>query len=187
MSALECDPRPKSDEMSVSGIRAAENNLDRAQRPLRAPDSQQPNAEELLAELVRLVESSGLGPERSPPPAEIVSKPDRTDREPMRPLEMTSPHASVDAAPSKPSDTGAVDVEPPRLPESDGSYSKDPVGIDLTTGRRAGPRTLAVSALALAGAAAIVATFWLKRDDPGLLKAPPFIATARPLCSRGAI
>jgi hypothetical protein len=165
--------------MSVSGTRAAESNLDRAQRPLRAPDSQQANAEELLAELVRLVESSGLGPGRSPPPAETVSKPDRADTQPMRPYEMTSPHASVDAAPSKPSDTRAVDVEPPRLPESDGSNSNDPIGIDLATGRRAGAWTLKVSTLALAGAAVIGAIFWLKRDDPGLLKAPPLVAAAQ--------
>jgi hypothetical protein len=165
--------------MSVSGIRVAENNLDRVGRPLRAPDSQPANAEELLAELVRLVESSGLGPGRSPPPAETVSKPDPTDTEPMRPLETTSPHASVDVAPSKPSDTGAVDVEPPRLPDSDGSYSNDRIGIDLATGRRAGAWTLKVSTLALVGVAVIGAIFWFKRGDPGLLKAPPFIATAQ--------
>ena len=97
----------------------------------------------------------------------------------MHPLEMTSPHRSVDVAPSKPSDTGAVDVEPPRPPESDDLYSNDPIGIDLATGRRSGAWTLKVSALALAGAAVIGAIFLLKRDEPGLPKAPPFIATAQ--------
>src|SRR5277367_5718285 len=98
------DPRPKS----VSRMRLAENNLDGVGRPLSAPGRQQANAEDLLAELVRLVESSALAPERSLP-----------------------------AAPSsKPSKTG-VGVEPPRA-ESDNSYSNDPNGTNLATGRRAG-------------------------------------------------
>ncbi len=92
----------------------AESNLDGMGRPSRAPGPQQANAEEMLAELVRLVESSGLAPKRSAPPVETVSEPERTDAEPMQPLEMTSPRPSVDAPPSKPSETRPVDVEPPR-------------------------------------------------------------------------
>ena len=102
----------------------AESNLDGMGRPSRAPGPQQANAEEMLAELVRLVESSGLAPKRSAPPVEPVSEPERTDAEPMQPLEMTSPRSSVDAPRSKPSETRPVDVEPPR---------NDPNGIELAT------------------------------------------------------
>jgi hypothetical protein len=145
---------------------------------LRAPGSQQANAEELLAQLVRLIEVSGFVPERSPP-AGTVSEPSRTDAEPMRRPEMTSLRPSVEAPSSKPSETGAVDVERPRAPESDNSYSNDPHGTDLATGRRAGAWTFKVSALVLAGAAVIGSIFWLKRVEPGLPSAPPFIATGQ--------
>ena len=160
----------------------AENNLDEGQR-LRVPDSQQANAEELLAELVRLVESSELAPALSPPPAETVSEAGRTDTEPMRrlqtrPLQMT-PHLSVEAAPGKRSETRAVEVELPRAPESDDSYLNDPNGIDLATGRRSGAWTVGISALVLAGAAVIGSIFWFKQAEPGLPKAPPFVATAQ--------
>ena len=165
--------------MSVSRIRVAENNLDEVGRRLHAPGSQQANAEELLAELVRLVESSGLAPGRSQLPAQTVSKPNRTDTGPMQPLEMTSLHPSVGAPPSKPSETGAVEVGPLRAPESDDSDPNDPNGIDLATGRRSGAWTFKISALVLAGAAVIGSIFWLKRVEPGLPKAPPFVATAQ--------
>lgn len=148
----------------------AESNLDGMGRPSRAPGPQQANAEEMLAELVRLVESSGLAPKRSAPPVETVSEPERTDAEPMQPLEMTSPRPSVDAPRSKPSETRPVDVEPPR---------NDPNGIELATGQRSGAWTLKVSALVLACAAVIGSIFWFKRVEPGLPTAPPFIATAQ--------
>jgi hypothetical protein len=145
-------------------------------RPLRAPGAQQANAEEMLAELVRLVESSGLAPERSASSAETVSEPKRTDAEPMQPLEMTSLHPSVDAPPSKPSERRAVDVEPPRASEAANSYSNDP---DLARRQRTGGWTFKVSALVLAAAAVIGSIFWLKRVEPGLPKAAPFIAAAQ--------
>ncbi|HEY2147170.1 MAG TPA: hypothetical protein VGH32_04490, partial [Pirellulales bacterium] len=97
----------------------------------------------------------------------------------MQRLEMTSLRPSVAAPSSKPSETGAVDVESPRAPESDNSYSNDPHGTDLATGRRAGPWTFQVSALVLAGAAVMGSIFWLKRVEPGLPNAAPFIATAQ--------
>jgi hypothetical protein len=130
----------------------------------------------MLAELVRLVESSGLAPERSASSAETVSEPKRTDTEPMQPLEMTSLHPSVDVPPSKPGKMRVVDVEPPRAPEAANSYSNDP---DLATGQRTGGWTFKVSALVVAGAAVIGSIFWLKRVEPGLPKAPPFIAAAQ--------
>jgi hypothetical protein len=98
----------------------------------------------LLAELVRLVESSAPAPERSSSPAE------------------TAPRPSVEA---------------PRAPESDNSYSSDPSGTDLATGRRAGAWKFGVSALVLVGAAVLGSIFWLKRGEPGRSNAAPFIAT----------
>ena len=157
----------------------AESNLDGMGRPSRAPGPQQANAEEMLAELVRLVESSGLAPKRSAPPVEPVSEPERTDAEPMQPLEMTSPRPSVDAPPSKPSETRPVDVEPPRGLEAAKSYSNGPNRIDLATGQRSAAWTFKVSALVLACAAVIGSIYWFKRVEPGLPTAPPFIATAQ--------
>jgi hypothetical protein len=156
----------------------AENNLDRVGRGLRAPGSQQVNAEELLAELVRLVESSTLAPARSSRPAETVSESTRTDTEPVQRLETTSLRPSVEAPSSNPSETGAIDVEPPRA-RSDNSYSNHPNGINLATGRRAGPWKFRVSALVLLGAAVLGSIFWLERVEPGPPNAPPFIATAQ--------
>ena len=157
----------------------AENNLDEVGRRLRAPGSQQANAEELLAELVRLVDSSGPASERSRPPAGIVSEPSRTDTDPMQHLEMTPPRPSVEAPSSRPGETGPTYVEPPRAPESDNSYSNDPIGTDLATGRRAGAWAFRVSALVLVGAAGLGSIFWLKRAEPGLPNAPPIIATTQ--------
>jgi hypothetical protein len=156
----------------------AENSLDGVGRRLRAPGSQQANAEELLAELVRLVESSTLAPERSSRPAETMSESTRTDTEPLQRLETTSLRPSVEAPSSNPSETGAVDVEPPRA-QSDNSYSNHSNGINLATGRRAGPWKFRVSALVLVGAAGLGSIFWLRGVEPGPPNAPPFIATAQ--------
>jgi hypothetical protein len=149
----------------------AENDLDGVGRRSCTPGSQQANAEEMLAELVRLVEASRLAQERPAAPAETVSEPNRTGAEPTR-----SRQSSV-AASSKPNETGAVDVEPSRTPEYDDSPSNDPKGIDLA-GRRSGASTFKVSALVLAAVAVIGAIFWFERVESGPPKAPPFIATA---------
>jgi hypothetical protein len=140
----------------------AENNLDGVGRPSSAPGSQQANAEELLAELVRLVEASGLAPRRLSPPAGTVSESTRT----VRP--------AVEAPSSKPTRTG-VDVEPSRA-ESDNSYSNDPNLTNLATGRRAGAWKFRVSALVLVGAAVLGSIFWLKRGEPGPPNAASLIA-----------
>ena len=52
----------------------ADNNLDGAARRLRAPGGQQTNAEDLLAELVRLVDASGPAFQPTRPPADTASE-----------------------------------------------------------------------------------------------------------------
>jgi hypothetical protein len=151
-----------------SRIRLADNNLDGVERRLRPPGSQQANAEELLAELVRLIESSGLTPERLRPPAGTMQR-----------LEMTSLRPSVEAPSGKPGETRVVDVEPRRAPESDNSYSNDPNQTDLATGRRAGASKFKVSALILVSVAAVGSIFWLKRVEPGPPKASPLMETTQ--------
>ena len=146
----------------------ADNNLDGVERRLRPPGSQQANAEELLAELVRLIESSGLTPERLRPPAGTMQR-----------LEMTSLRPSVEAPSGKPGETRVVDVEPRRAPESDNSYSNDPNQTDLATGRRAGASKFKVSALILVSVAAVGSIFWLKRVEPGPPKASPLMETTQ--------
>jgi hypothetical protein len=155
----------------------AENNLDGIERRLRAPGSQQSDAEEMLAELVRLVESSGLAPKGSAVPAETVADLNRTDTEQAPPVEMTSLRPSVEAPSSRP--TAAADVEPLRASRSDNLYMNNWDGIDLATGRRSGTWTFRVPALVLAGSAVIGSIFWLERVEFGGPKAPPFIATAQ--------
>jgi hypothetical protein len=161
----------------------AENDFDGIGRPLSVA-SQQANAAEILAELVRLVESSGgLAHERSAAPAETVSElpaetvsePNRTDPGSRQPLETTSLHPSieVEALSNNPSVTGAI-YGSPRILEFDNSRSNYPNGIGLATGGGAG-----VWALALVGAAAIGSIFWLEGVDPGPPKAPPFIGAAQ--------
>jgi hypothetical protein len=154
----------------------AENDLDGVGRRSCAPGGQQANAEEMLAELVRLVEASQLAQERPAAPADSVSEPNQTGAEPMQPLEARSLQSSV-AASSKPNETGAVDVAPSRIPEYDDSPSTDPKGIDLA-GRPSGASTFKVSALVLAAVAVIGAIFWFERVESGPPKATPFIATA---------
>src|ERR1700674_5360724 len=78
-------------EMSVSGKQAAtEVNLDEFERRLRSLDSQQTSAEDLLAELAWLVDSSALLRTRSPWPSQAVSMPGQTDIEPPQPLEIAT-------------------------------------------------------------------------------------------------
>jgi hypothetical protein len=166
--AHDARPNMRSRSEKRSRIRLADNNLDGVERRLRPPGSQQANAEELLAELVRLIESSGLTPERLRPPAGTMQR-----------LEMTSLRPSVEAPSGKPGETRVVDVEPRRAPESDNSYSNDPNQTDLATGRRAGASKLKVSALILVSVAAVGSIFWLKRVEPGPPKASPLMETTQ--------
>ena len=145
-----------------------------------APDSERANAEELLAELVRLVEFTALTPECSRPPAESLSEPTRADTRPMQLLAMASLRPSVEVPSSKPSETGAIDVEQLRAGESDNSYPNDPNGTDLAAGRHAGAWKFEVSALVLVGAAMVGSIFWLKRVEPEPSNGLPSIATMPP-------
>jgi hypothetical protein len=157
----------------------AENDLDEIGRPPSAPGGQQANAEEMLAELVRLVKSSGLAPKRRPPPVEIVPEQSLPDRAPAQPLEVTSPALPIEAPSRQLKETALVDVEPIRATRSDDSPSSDPNAIGLAAGRRSGPWTFRVSALALAAAAAVGTIFWLEQIKSEPPNAPPLLSAAQ--------
>jgi hypothetical protein len=154
----------------------AESNLDGSGRRPRPPGSQEVNAGELLAELVRLVDSSRLAPKRPPPPVETVSKQSLPDGKPTQSVEMKSPASSLAAPSSKPKETAVVGIQPPRAPKSDNSHSNELNGIGLAESRRFGAWTFRVSALVLAGAAAIGAIFWLESEPS---EGPALIAAAQ--------
>jgi hypothetical protein len=155
----------------------AENDLKGIGRPPSAPGGQQANAEEMLAELVRLVESSGLAPKRrpppvEPPPVEIVPEQSLPDRSPAQPA------LSIEAPSRQPKEAALVDIEPIRATRSDDSHSNDLNGIGLAAGRRSGAWTFRVSALALAAAAAVGAIFWLEQTKSEPPKGPPLLSAA---------
>ena len=156
-------------EMSVSGKQAtAEINLDEFEHRLRSPDSQQTSAEDLLAELEWLVNSSALLRTRSPRPSQAVSMPGQTDIEPPQPLEIATLQPVIDVEPDEPTRTASVDIEAPRASKFGDGYRRDPIGVDSATERRSGGWTLKVWALALAaGAALIGAVFAPKGGAPG--------------------
>lgn len=156
----------------------AENDLDGIGRPSRAPGGQQANAEEMLAELVRLVETSGLAPERRPPPVEIVPEQSLPDRAPPQSLELKS-SLSFEPPSRQPNETALVDVEPIRATRSDDSPSKDLNGIGLAAGRRSGAWKFRVSALALAAAATVGTIFWLGQPTSEPPKALSSISAAQ--------
>jgi hypothetical protein len=96
----------------------------------------------------------------------------------MQRLEMTSLRPSVEAPLGKPGKTGSVDFETQQAPESGNSYSNDPNGAYLATGRRAGAGTFTVPALVLVSAA-VGSIFWLKRVEPGPPNASPLMETTQ--------
>jgi hypothetical protein len=162
----------------------AENNPDEIGRPPSAPGGQQANAEEMLAELVRLVKSSGLAPTRrppsvEPPPVEIVPEQSLLDRVPAQPHEMKSPALPIEAPSRQLKEAALVDVEPIRATRSDYSPPSDPNAIGLAAGRRSGPWTFRVSALALAAAAAVGVIFWLEQIKSEPPNAPPLLSVAQ--------
>jgi SPOR domain len=166
--------------MSVSGKQAvAEINLDEFERRLRSAGSQQTSAEDLLAELAWLVDSSALLPTCSPRPSQAVSMPGQTDIEPQQPLEIATLQPANDVEPDEQTRTASVDIEAPRASKFGDAYRRDPIGVDSSTERRSGGWTLKVWALALAaGAALIAAVFTSKGGAPGQPNAPPFVASA---------
>ena len=160
----------------------AENDLEGIGRPPSAPGGQQANAEEMLAELVRLVESSGLAPKRRPPPVEpppVEIVPEQSLPDTAQPLEMKPPAPSIEAPSRQPKETALVGVEPIRATRSDDSHSNDPNAIGLAAGRRSGAWTFRVSALALAAAAAVGAIFWLEQIKSEPPKGPPLLSAAQ--------
>ena len=160
----------------------AENDLEGIGRPPSAPGGQQANAEEMLAELVRLVKSSGLAPKRrpppvEPPPVEIVPEQSLPDSGATARNEVAA--LSIEAPSRQPKETALVGVEPIRATRSDDSPSNDPNAIGLAAGRRSGAWTFRVSALALAAAAAVGAIFWLEQIKSEPPKAPPLLSAAQ--------
>ena len=159
------------------------------ERGLLTSGNQQANAQEMLAELVRLVESSRLAPEGSAPTARTAPEPTRADMEPAPPLEITPPQPLVEVWSSKPSETAAVVVDTPRARKSDNSYSNDPNGIDVARGRRSGARTFKALALVLAGWPELARSSGLNgsnRDRQRQDRSSPLRRT-RPQCGRNAI
>ncbi len=150
--------------MSVSGIQAAaEINLDEFERRLRSPGSQQASAEDLLAALVRLIDSSGPLRKRSPTAVSMLGQ---TDAEPPQPLEMATLPPLVDLAPDERTGTASVYIEAPLASKFGNAYLP-------------GGWTLKISALALAAGAVLVgAAFGLEGGAPGQPKGPPFVAAA---------
>ena len=162
----------------MRGVRVPEDNLEQIERGLSAPGSQQVNAEELLAELVRLVKSPGFALERRPPPVEIAPEQDLPASEPTQAPEGGSLESALNALFDKPQDTVVVAVEPPEPRKPDISSSKSSNGIGLATRRRSGAWTLGVSALVLVGVAVIGSTYGLEQIMSKPPQAPPFTAAA---------
>jgi hypothetical protein len=166
--------------MSVSGKQAAaEINLDEFERRLRSPGSEQTSAEDLLAELAWLVDSSSPLRTRSPWPSQAVLMPGQTDIEPPQQLEIATLQPVVGVEPDEQTRTASVDSEAPRASKFGDAYRRDPIGVDSATERRSGGWTLRVWALALAaGTAMIAAVFAPKGGAPRQPNAPPFVASA---------
>jgi SPOR domain len=167
-------------EMSVSGKQAAaEINLDEFECRLRSPGGEQTGAEDLLAELAWLVDSSAPLRTRSPWPSQAVSMPGQTDVEPPQPLEIATLQPVINVEPDEPTRTASVNIEAPRASKFGDAYRRDPIGVDSSTERRSGDWTLKVWALALAaGTALIAAVFAPKGGAPGQPNTPPFVASA---------
>jgi hypothetical protein len=155
----------------------AENSPNGAGRQPRAPGAQQINAGEMLAELVRLVDSSGLAPERPPPPVEPATQQKLPDGEMAQPLEMELPRLSPSAPSTDPKETVVVAVEPPEPRKS--SNSNSPNRIGSASRRGSGAWTLRISTLVLVGAVGSIVWLELMKSKPP--EAPPVIAEAQSL------
>ena len=162
----------------MRGVRVPEDNLEQIERGLSAPGSQQVNAEDLLAELVRLVKSPGFALERRPPPVEIAPEQDLPASEPTLAPEGGALESALNALFDKPQDTVVVAVEPPEPRKPDISSSKSSNGIGLATRRRSGAWTLGASALVLVGVAVIGSTYGLEQIMSKPPQAPPSTAAA---------
>lgn len=165
--------------MIVPGSRATDDiNLEEFERRLRAAGAQQPNVEDPLVELARLVESSYVGSSNSDssarPLSEAVRRPE-SDRwmetEPLRP--------AIDATDDLVPPASDADRAARQDYEFDAPRSYDPQATVEAAEPRPRRWKLAVFGLTLAGLAMIGAVFALKGRVPGLPKDPPFIAAAQ--------
>jgi hypothetical protein len=176
---------PPTARMSAPArVRVPQDNLDGIRREPRAPGSQQVNAEELLAELVRLVESPALALKPSPPkppspPVETVSEQNAPDTKPTGLLETTPLRPSFETPSRNAKEMAVPVVEPPRALEPDNSRSNGPHRSGLAAGRRSGVWTFRISALVLAGAAVIGSILWLEQVKSQSPEATPSIAAAQ--------
>jgi hypothetical protein len=139
-----------------------QNNLDESERRLYSLHSLQASAEELLAELARLVDTSDSLFARSLSPSGGRT----TGTEPSQPLEVATLKPSIDVASDELRETASVDIEAPPAFKFGNAYVP-------------GGWTVKVSVLALAaGALLICAAFGLSNGVLGPPKAPSFVAAA---------
>jgi hypothetical protein len=164
--------RVDEEEMSVSGSRSAEINLDEFERSLRAAGAQPASLEDPLFELARLVEGSWPAPANSPSPASAP----KLDMDPAQQLETGALRPELEGA----ADYHDEIVAPSQTPDIEHL-------VEVRDVRNAGPVqrprsagwTLKVAALAVVGLAMIGAVFALRGGVPGLPKQLPFIAAAQ--------
>ena len=162
--------RVDEEEMSVSGSRSAEINLEEFERRLRAAGAQPAGLEDPLFELARLVDASWP----PPPNAPLAPTGLRGDAEPAQQLEAEALRPEID---------GLQDFETTgssHTPEfQDPDEVRDVRGPDPVSERRPRSWALKVAALAVVGLAMIGGVFALRGGVPGLPKQPPFIAAAQ--------
>ena len=165
--------------MGASGSRAMDEiNLDEFERRLRAAGAQQPQVEDPLEELSRLVEFSHMGIANGETPARPAAEPARA-----------KPVSSIETDPLRPTLDDEVEGLAPGASEDDRAARRDyEVGArhsdrasaaDPGDERRSTRWKIAAPALALAGVAMIGAVFALRHGAPGFSKDPPFIAAAQ--------
>src|SRR5271166_47650 len=164
--------RVDEEEMSVSGSRSAEINLDEFERRLRAAGAQPAGLEDPLFELARLVEGSWPAPANAQSPA----SPARLDVEPAQQLETGALRPELEGA----ADYHDEIVAPSQTPDIEQLVEvhdvRNPAPVQR---RRSAGWTLKVAVLAVVGLAMIGAVFALRGGVPGLPKQPPFIAAAQ--------
>jgi SPOR domain len=166
--------------MNVSGSRAAEDiNLDEFERRLRAAGAQQPNAEDPLLELARLIESSRLGTSDSGPPARAAVESARAEAKSAPSIETEALRPAIDEAADFVPAASEADRDARQDYESPAHPSHDANPAEQAAEARPKGWMLKVSALALAGVAMIGTVFALKGGAPGLSREPPFIAAAQ--------
>jgi sporulation related protein len=163
--------------MSAPGPRsAADINLDEFERRLRAAGALQTGAEDPLAELARLVESSRVSVSSRTPSTGLASAPPEEELAP--PIAMGVLRPAIDDTEPLKRESADSDIEASGISDLDASRPLEG-GPTSRAADRARPRLgVWVPALALAGVAMIGAVFWLKGGVPGLQKQPPFIAAA---------